>query len=116
MVQSPYMKNLVFFAGLDGVSYYSQDCGTTLIPFKHHKYLTQFYPSYTNASWVMAMVKRICPAYEVNTNCKEYDELHFSENLGTTWRKLGDSIVDFTWYNYLYFHVFSLKLKATKRR
>ncbi|CAI2385075.1 unnamed protein product [Moneuplotes crassus] len=96
LLPSPADLNIVFFIGYKGMNWVSEDCGATIKPLNGEKKITNFKFHPTQREWALASIYSACDEFE-DDECNSVEELYLTTDLGKSWRKLQDRIIQYEW-------------------
>lgn len=95
-MQSPVDSELVFFLGVEGVNWYSEDCGKTIKAMNTGRNIKEFQFHPLERNWILASSFTSCDDFE-DEPCRIYKEVYYSKNLGEDWTFIADYVIQFSW-------------------
>ena len=97
IIKSEADPNLIIFEGYEkGLSFYTEDCGESIVAFKHDKFISNFIPSKTQKNWWLGISKTPCEEISEEP-CTNTKGMFLTQDKGKTWKFLISSITDILW-------------------
>lgn len=82
--------------GSAGLNWYSEDCGKTVTALNYGRPMEEYHFHPTERDWGLAASWSKCSDF-VDEPCKKYRGLYLTQDLGKTWTKIVDYVVQFAW-------------------
>ncbi|CAG9311653.1 unnamed protein product [Blepharisma stoltei] len=96
IIINPADKQVVVMLGSTGLNWFSEDCGKTIKALNYGRPMEEYHFHPTERDWGLAASWSKCSDF-VDQPCKKYRAVYLTKDLGETWTKVVDYVVQFSW-------------------